>query len=79
MSYDKADTERLLALVEKHVKTSPDYTQQDWDALHSMARAWLFLVSFGRAGKWVITTLGLFAFAAASVTALLNFLKDWMK
>ena len=77
MAYDKADTERLLALVEKHVKSSPEYSQEDWDALHSMARAWLGIVAFGRLGKWLITTLGLFAAAAASFTALVHFLKDW--
>ena len=55
MAYDKHDTERLLALVEKHVKSSPEYSQEDWDALHSMARAWLGIVAFGRLGKWLIT------------------------
>lgn len=79
MAYDKAATEELLSRLEKHVKTSPDFTPQEWDALRGMAKAWLVLASLGRAGKWVITTLGLFAFAGASVTALLSFLKDWTK
>ena len=77
MAYDKHVTARLLALLDTPVTSFPDYSQEDWDALHSMARAWLGIVAFGRLGKWLITTLGLFAAAAASFTALVHFLKDW--
>ena len=38
MAYNKDEIHELLERVEKHVKTSPEFTQSDWDNLHAMAK-----------------------------------------
>ena len=79
MMYDKHDTDRLLSLVEKHVKTSPEFDQRDWDAVHEMAQAWRGLSALRRFSKWIIIALGLVAAATASFSQLVHFIRDWPK
>ena len=79
MKYTKEEADRLLTLVEQHLKSAPEFTATDMAALHEMVQAWRGWVSLGRGAKWVITVLGLIAAAVASWSVLANEIKKWLQ
>lgn len=79
MRYTKEETDRLLALLEKHIAEAPEFSRSDNIAIHEMLQAWRGWVSLGRGAKWIITTLGLIAAAIASWGVFASSIKDWIK
>ena len=72
-------TDDLIRKLEAHLEAAPDFSESEIGAIHEMVQAWRGFQALGRAGRWVIITLGLLAGALAAASSLSTSIKAGLK
>lgn len=75
----KQPADDLIRKLEAHLEAAPDFSESEISAIHEMVQAWRGVQALGKAGRWLIITLGLLAGALAAASSLSASLKEGIK
>ena len=75
----KQPSDELIRKLEEHLQAAPEFSASEIGAIHEMAAAWRGLQALGKAGRWIIVTLGLIAGGLTAASVLSDSVKTGLK